>query len=195
MYSQIRNLLERGDNMTKKKDGLHTSPKTAGVQNMSESYISKNKDKHADDGLMANIYDVYKQGTWARKEYKGLWEDDLLESSIMEYFKFCTERELKPAKAGLRLWLGISKSQYWEWETKPDKYGYKSNLLAQASDFMELQYIGRIESYPTGNIFLLKTSHQHIETSKMDVTTNGQALQSTEEVKDLVSKLGLDKQD
>jgi len=114
-----------------------------------------------------------------------------LEDEIYQYFTYCTEVNLKPAKVGLRLWLGLSKSQYWEWETKPEKYTWKSNQINQANDFMELQYIGRLELYPTGNQFLLKAQHNYIDKQTVEVNTHNEI--SKDEISDVVNKLGLDK--
>ena len=125
----------------KKQKGKHSSPETSGVQNLSEAYI--NRIKGSGGGVVKGILEIYKRGNLNSKEYKGLWDSESLERELMEYFEFCAENDIKPAKAGIRMWLGISKSRYWEWEQGND---YKANLLEQASDFMELQYIGNLEN-------------------------------------------------
>src|SRR5699024_3906481 len=104
-------------------------------------------------------------------------------------FTYVVEKDIKPAKVGLRLWLGLSKSQYYDWETKPQVYGYKSNLIQMANDFMEMQYISQIESYPTGNIFLLKSSHQHVDKQEVNITNVAEVDRNN--ILDTVTKLGL----
>lgn len=166
--------------------GIHTSPEKAGRKNMGDVIPND------DDNLMGKIITVYNKGDENLKVYKGLWDEDTLQDEIKKYLEYCTEVKLKASKVGLALWLGISKSQYWEWETKPEKYGYKSNLIKMANQAIEMSYIGSIEKYPTGNIFLLKTSHDHIEASKVDVTSNGKTIGSADDINDLIKKLGLD---
>ena len=56
---------------------------------------------------------------------------------------------------------------------------------------MELQYIGNIESHPTGNIFLLKSSHNHKDKQDIEITTGTDV--SKDEINDVIGKLGLDK--
>lgn len=171
----------------KKEKGKHSSPETSGVQNLPQSYIDRVTGTGGES--MKDILEIYNKGTSNSKEYKGLWDEESLERELKDYFTFCAEKQIKPAKAGVRLWLGLSKSRYWEWENEANTY--KANLLQQANEFMELQYIGNIEKYPTGNIFLLKSSHGHQDKQEIEVTNNHNA--STDDITELVSKMGLDK--
>lgn len=167
--------------------GKHTSPENAGEQNITD-IDNLPKDEI---GLNEKLLGVREKGK--ANIYKGQWTDEALAESLDEFFIYCTEVDLKPTQPLLRIWLNMAKSTMHEWRTKPEKYGEKSNLINRAFDVMEAYLQGNIDKYPTGSIFLLKTSHGHIETSKMDITSNGQNITSTEEVKDLVGKLGLDK--
>lgn len=176
--------------MPRKAKGIHTSPEKAGEQNMPDGYIEKNQDEL---GTMEKIMPVWKKSFENRENYKGKWTEETLAREIGNYFQYCADNKLKPAKVGLALWLGTHKQQIWEWETKPEKYGFKSELIQWACYVIESSYIERGEKYPTMNTFLLRTSHGHVETSKMDVTTNNQVNTSAEEVKDLVKQLGLNK--
>lgn len=171
----------------KKEFGKHSSPETSGVQNLTDYHIEKYKGKGSDK--LEEIMGIYKQGIRNSQEYKGLWSDEELEREINAYFAYIVLNEMKPAKAGLRLWLGISKSQYYEWETNPKVYRYKSNLINMANTFMELEYISKVESYPTGNIFLLKSSHGHVDKSEVNITATTDV--SQENILDTVNKLGL----
>lgn len=186
--------MERGDfklARVYKSKNVQSQPHLAGEHNMTERRLKLDKDKE-NDGLMDNVTEIFKKGTEQRRRGTN-WTPEELEESLLEYFEYCGEKSLKPSKSGARLWLACSRSQYHAWETETAKYGGISDVIRMANDAMETQYINRGEQYPTMNVFLLKSSHKHIETSKMDVTTNGQALTSAEDVKDTISKLGLDK--
>ncbi len=173
--------------MPRKAKGVHTSPENAGEQNLPDGYAEKN---HDDMNTVEKLIPMYKKGVEYLQEYKGLWTDEQLQNAINDFFTYCAENDIKPAKAGLRLWLGISSSQYYDWTNKPDKYGSKSALLESAHGLMEMCYILRGEQFPTFNMFLLKAAHGMVETNKVEISTNGQV--NKDEVKETISKLGLD---
>jgi hypothetical protein len=129
-----------------------------------------------------------------RQARKGtMWTEDELRREIENYFLWCARKDVKQANVGLSLWLSCGKGTLYTWASDPVKYGAISVLTSQALEAIEHQYINRVEKYPTGNIFLLKTSHGHVETSKVDITSNGKEITNQENVEDLVSRLGLDK--
>jgi hypothetical protein len=169
--------------------GIHTSPAKAGKKNMPEDYALKN---HDPENTVQRLLPMLDKGMAHLKQYKGLWTDDDLALAVRDFFNYCGEHFIKPCKSGLELWLGVSRPQYIAWADHPEKYGAKSEIIQLANTMMETSYINRVEAFPTGNIFLLKTSHGHVETSRIDVVA-GARPQNPEEVKDLVSKLGLDK--
>lgn len=169
--------------------GIHGRPENAGLKNLPEGYAEKNKDE---DGMLAGTLPIYKKGFENRENYKGVWDEESLKKEIFAYFEYCEEYNVKVAKVGISLWLGISKETMYEWVRNPAKYGFKSDLMKMAHDAIEISYIGRAEKYPTANLFLLRTSHGHIEQSKIDISTNNTGV-GQDEVNDLVSKLGLDK--
>ena len=175
---------------TYKNKNVHTKPSKSGVKNMTKEFDAKHKDSE-DDNLMGDL-----RGLFGRA-IKGMgrtsaWTGDILASEIDGYFAYCQEKNLKPCKSGIRLYLSVSKAQYYSWQTESSKYGVISDLINYANDMMESQYIGRAEKYPTANLFLLRTSHSHVETSKVDVNTDS-ASTSVDDVKDIINKLGLDK--
>jgi len=175
---------------TKKEVGKHSSPLTAGKQNLSKEYVARNKEKEDGNnmGAMMHLLDKGRENT---QEYKGLWSDEELAESIYQFFSYCADTGLKPAKAGLRLWLGLSKSQWWKWENDKVEEGHKARLLEEASNFMELQYLDRGEAFPTFNMFLLKAGHNYIDKQTLEVNTHNEI--SKDEISDVVNKLGLDK--
>lgn len=170
------------------KKGVHTSPKTAGIKNM-PSPDSMPRDE---DNLMAKLMPVYNHGAEEFKRYGGQWTEEQFKHSIKEFFDYCSENNVKPVRPGLQLWLGASRGQYYDWRFKPEKYGYKSDAIEWAEQAMEAYLMGNMDKYPTGSIFLLKTSHGHVEQSKLDITTDGKAISgSKEEMDDTIRKLGL----
>lgn len=179
--------------MPRKAKGIHTCPENAGIKNADKINIPEMQVDEDYKNDLAKINELARRAKNMREDYKGKWTDEEFANCIDEFFDYCEEAQLKVCKAGLRIWLSVSSSQYNDWENKPEKYGFKSELILYANDRMEFSYIGRAEKYPTANLFLLKTSHRHIEASKLDITTNGKSINANEnEVQDLVSKLGLD---
>lgn len=171
-----------------KKQGNQTGPENSGVKNMPEDYVEKKKVEGNGD-VLGGLIPLFKKA----QERRGVnWTEELLVDAICDYFEYCKEKEVKVYKGGLMLWLGCTRSTYWEWENNPSKYGAISNIIQEANRVIEGQYIGRAEQYPTANLFLLRTSHGHVETSKVDVQTTGQA-STVDEVNDLIGKLGLNK--
>lgn len=173
--------------MPRKSKDVHGKPESAGEQNLPAGYKDKAKDEMQ---TMAKIMPVYNIGTQNRQNYNGQYDEESLAREIGKYFQYCTDNDVKPAKVGLSLWLGISKQTFYEWEGKPEKYGFKSDLTKQASEAIEFSYMNRLESFPTGNIFLLKALHGVVETNKVEINTT---ITNTEEICDAISKLGLDK--
>lgn len=174
--------------MPSKPKGIHTSPEKAGEQNFPEGYAEKNHDKY--DRLDGQL-EIWNHGRHVLQEYKGLWTDEALEEHVYQYLKYCLDNEVKPCKAGLRLWLAVSNAQFYDWAGKPEKYGRKSEILNDAFDLIQSSYISRGEQFPTFNMFLLRSSHGHVEKNKVEVTTTNAT--TADEVKDTISKLGLDK--
>lgn len=179
--------------MPRKKKNAHSSPEFAGAHNIPDEMKAQMKIADGEENIMEKLLPIYKIAM-ERRDYTGQWTEETLRLEIGAYFNYCSEKSLKPSHATLSLWLGLSKAQYHDWKSDPVKYGYKSELVNFASSIIEGQYIQRAEQYPTANLFLLRTSHQHVEASKVDVTSNGKTItQDADEVRDLVSRLGLDK--
>lgn len=143
-----------------------------------------------ENNTVAKYLPVYTKGTENKKRYAGTWTAEDLAREIYEYFNYCSEHELKTAKVGLQLWLGISRDQYHDWGTKPEKYGEKSDLIKDANKLIEMSYVDRAEKYPTANLFLLKAGHGYKETVDVNVTSQNA---SKEDIGTAIANLGLDK--
>ena len=167
----------------------HTNPENAGEENMTEEHIKRATDKE-DDGLMENLTELFKFGMSPERRTRGLnWTGEELLVEIQNYFDFCSDKNLKPSKSGLRLYLGVSESQYFAWQKDSERYGIISELIRSAGDLMANQYINRGEKYPTFNMFMLKTKHEYQETNKFEVTTKT----SADEIAEKLRQLGIAK--
>ena len=171
---------------TYKKKGVHTSPENAGAKNLVGVDLPKDE-----GGLMNKIMPIYKQGEINRGIYGGQWTDEEFAKCVGEFFDYCYNIEFKPTVPGLQLWLGVSKAQFYDWRTKPEKYGVKSEIINTAMQTMELYLQGNIDSYPTGSIFLLKSTHGHTDSKQIEVKASTGVTQN--EVNEAIERLGLKK--
>ena len=173
--------------------GVHGRPENAGSDKIKEVIMATaTKDT---EGLMHKIMPCYEKGKKTKaklaKEYKGQWTEAVLEETIDKYFKYCYEVNFKPTPSSLALWLGVDKSTLYNWvNNRSGRYKFK--LAERAYLIMENYLEGNVDKYPTGSIFLLKTTHKHVEQSKIDITSGGKIIENGD-VKEMVSKLGLDK--
>lgn len=174
---------------TYKRKSNQTRPEESGVKNMPEDFVDKHK-AEGNGAVLAGLIPLFKKA----QERRGTnWSEETLLEAVIDFFDYCNEHEVKVYKGGLILWLGCSRQQYWDWENNPAKYGVISDIINQANRTIEGQYIGRAEQYPTANLFLLRTSHGHVETSRLDVKQESNSTATPDQINDMVSKLGLDK--
>lgn len=174
--------------MPRKPRGIHARPENAGAHNLPEGYADTRKDP---DNSLQFTLPIYHIGQKNRRDYKGLWTEEQLETEIGNYFQYCLEHSVKPSKAGIGLWLGVGKDTMHTWVRESAKYGFKSIIAKEAFDLIESCYIERAEQYPTANLFLLRSSHNHVEKSQVDVNTSTST--TAEDVDEAIKKLGLDK--
>lgn len=171
-----------------KRKTNQTRPDVAGAKNLSEKHIKRNT---IEEGYSTPyLSELFSTGVEQSRRSTN-WTPEELESTIKDYFLYCEKNSLKPCKSGLQLFLGCSRDTYHAWATEKAKYGAISDLIRLANQAMETQYINRVEAFPTGNMFLLRTSHGHVEKSQVDVTTSNQT--NAEDINDAIKKLGLDK--
>ena len=123
-------------------------------------------------------------------KYSSQWTDKQLTDSIAEFFDYCASVDLKPTQPLLRIWLNVSRDTMWDWRTKPERYGSKCDIIKGALDILEAVLQSNIDKYPTGSIFLLKTSHGHKESVDVNVTSQNA---SKEDIGNAIANLGLDK--
>lgn len=170
--------------MPRKCKGVHTSPENAGAKNMEGKNFPK-----AEAGLLNKILPIREHGQL--DPYDGKWTDEKLMKSIDDFFTYCRNVDLKPTQPALRVWLKISRTQFYDWKNNTgNRYGSKSNILNDALDAMEIYLQSNIDKYPTGSIFLLKSSFGHRDVQSMEFTN---APTSAEDISETVKKLGLDK--
>jgi hypothetical protein len=170
-----------------------TSPELAGKRNMTEAFEGKYKDDPKNNESMRSIVDIFALGMDRGKRVTN-WSPEELGQAVHDYFQYSVEKELKVCKAGLRLWLGISHSQFCAWQSDNVKYGRISDIIRTANDVIEMSYIQRSEKFPQANLFLLRSCFGYIEPSKIEVaSSNNNARADVDEINDLVNKLGLDR--
>lgn len=170
-----------------KSKGIQTKKELSGEQNMSSDYIESHKDEA--DNLMTTLIGVFDVGLKQRKRGTN-WTEEELTESISKYFQFCSDKNMKPSKSSLGLWLGCSRAQYYSWQSENAKYGAISDIINMANAVMENEYINRGEKNPTFNIFMLKAGHGMVETNKVEISNTTNA--NPDEIKDVINKLGLD---
>lgn len=104
---------------------------------------------------------------------------NVLEAKIKEYMRSCMSKSGKrlvrmPNKAGLCLFLGISRDTYNEYKKRfPDTINVSEKLI-------EDEWVQRLRSSsPIGAIFYLKNAYKEIykDRQETDVTSKGKALQ------------------
>lgn len=172
------------------RKGKQTHPDIAGPQNISAEYIAKRKVTGKEAIMVNGTAKLFERS----QSVKGTnWTGEEMQKAIIEYFGFCAEYSIKPSKASLGLYLGANKDTIGEWTRNSAKYGIISVIIKEAVDAIESSYISSGEEKPAMNIFLLKTSHGHIESSKLDITSDGKQLSDASDVRNAVSRLNLDK--
>ena len=171
-----------------KRKTNQTRPEVAGAQNMTDAHIKRNtKPEGYTSNYLSEMYSIAVE----QSKRSTNWTPEELQATILSYFKYCEDKSLKPCKSGLQLFLGCSKETYNAWGNDKAKYGAISDQIRLANQAMETEYINRVEAFPTGNMFLLRTSHQHVEKSQVEVTASNST--TAEEVDEAIKKLGLDK--
>ncbi len=175
--------------MPRKKKNVHTSPEKAGAHNIKPSMMQPDTDNSAK--MASHLFSKAQEN---RIKYKGQWTDEDLIKEIRELGEWCDSMNSKPNLAMLKGWLAVSDDQFRDWVTKPEKYGSKSEIIGDAVRMIESTTVDRSEKYPTGNIFLLKSSFGYKDSKSIDITSGGDKLGDTaEEVKERLKKLGLEK--
>jgi hypothetical protein len=184
--------MKRGVQRIMKNEHKTTSPKKAGK--LTDKMIAKNKEQ--DEELAVTMHDllpIWNKSTENRTNYKGLWTEKTLSYEIDQFFRYCFDRNIRPCKSALLLWLDLSHSQANKWVKDISQNNYKGEMLLRAFMLMETNYIQRSEKYPTANLFLLKTNHGYVETSKVDVNNVSDEKVSLDEINEVVNRLGLGK--
>lgn len=176
-----------------KNKGIHGRPENAGSDEKKAKMLATGQKDT--EGILGKILPCYREGSNTKRkleqQYKGQWTEEFLNEVVNEYFEYCFSVDLKPTPSSLSLWLGVTKRTIQLWKSDSSN-GYKFRIINKAYGIMENYLESNIDKYPTGSIFLLKTSHKFIEQSKIDVTSNGNSISDKNEVKELISKLGLD---
>lgn len=171
----------------------HTSPEMAGEQNMKAIVIKTDDEKselEKHNGKMMGK--IIRLRNLRKGENVSKWSEEQFRDSMDELLEWCNVNEIELSAPLMRVWFNVSQRMFDYWRTDP-KYGFFYEVINEAYSLMEIVTLSKIEKYPVGNIFKLKAVHKYSDVQKIDVTTNGKDFVSQDEVKDMVSKLGLDK--
>lgn len=100
-------------------------------------------------------------------------DEQALADKIALFFEDCDSKKKRPSKAGLRVFLDISKSTYSEYKKK------YPNPIKKAEDLIEEAWVQRLDSpAATGAIFYLKNAFQedYKDRQNTDITSGGKKL-------------------
>ena|SRR3990167_5972138 len=99
--------------------------------------------------------------------------EDAFVTQILGYFAKCEEKKEMPNKAGLCLFLGISRPVYKDYKRK------YPNALKGAEDTIENAWVQRLGgNSPTGAIFYLKNAYSEFyrDRHETDITSGGKPI-------------------
>lgn len=166
--------------------GVHTCPERAGPQNIDP--IKDTIPKAEDPTLLGRIMIAGMHGI--EKGYTSRWSDEDLMRSVLEFFKYCKDEDLKPTIPLLKLWIGISDGMFHDWRhNTAGKYESKSKILGFALKSMESYLQADMDEHPKGSMFILKTSFGHSEVQKVQIESKNNV--SKDEIDGTLAKLGL----
>lgn len=140
---------------------------------MAASKKFSKKKKGNDSGAVLAIVQPKRSGGYAKRAFES---EEQLQESIMAYFQYCyfkengkqRVQEIIPNKAGLCLYLNISRETYSQYRKRyPD-------AIKNADGFIENAWIQRLKTNaPTGAIFYLKNAFKEIYKDKHELKTTG----------------------
>lgn len=176
--------------MPRKAKGIHTCPENAGAKNMTPENLEKVKAKPSGDEseFMSKTLPIFNRSLEKnRRDYAGKWTEDELRQELSDFFTYTMENDLEPSPPMLRLWLCVGKTQIYEW--RKGNHGFKTELINDAYDVMEMRYFNKLDKYAVSNIFKLKTVHGYVETTKVEV--NNTNTTDADAIKEQIAKMGL----
>lgn len=153
-------ILVKGGNILRRASKINTNLERLG----------KEEENTGEFSLLEKLCSVYTIAPFDYSHTRSATEytKEDLEISIARYFELCKKEVIKPTPASLALYLGIKKSLLVAWRNFPEKF-WQSEIVERAFLFMEAYLENTIDDCPAASSFLLKTTHGHIEESKMTV--------------------------
>ena len=146
--------------------------------------------------LQSSLWGIYEQSQNARE--KTCWTPDEVKKQIGLFFQFCSVNTIKPTKVALATWLGISKSEFLEWENGKKGLEKEKKLTAWDKKLLEKEHAqaalqNDLDKHTIGAMFLLKCGYGYVESSKLDITTGDKSFATdVAEVNEAINRLGLD---
>lgn len=107
---------------------------------------------------------------------------------VLDYFKICSEDDMKPSVAGLALAMDIDRRRLWEIrEGKMGKNPAVSDTLKKAMKILDLQMVDYMQNgkiNPVSGIFLMKNNFGYADKQEVVLTPNN-PLGDTKDTKEL----------
>jgi len=171
----------------------HTCPDRAGEKNMKAVLIKADEEKSELDKHNAKMLGkLIRMKNLRRGENETKWTEETFRKNMDLLLDWCYENEVELSIPVMRMWFNVSPRMFNYWK-QDEKYGFIYDTIWEALDLIESITLSKIERYPVGNIFKLKSIHKYCDTQKIDITSNGKEIVSKDEINDLVDKLGLNK--
>lgn len=150
----------------KRKRDMKKNPKlsqlgSSGEQNLALVDIEENDKPH----LVAKISPIFKRAVSisAHESRDYNWQPEEMAYALSEYFDYFHKNKLKPSRASLQLWLGLTNSAFYKMMSGEKHSDEVREMVELAMLAMEIEYVNRGEQHPTMNTFLLRTQHGYKE--------------------------------
>lgn len=96
-----------------------------------------------------------------------------VEKRIYEYFRICSENDMKPSMAGMALAIGVSRNTLWEWSVGGFRNDTHYDTIKKAVQMLDAQMVDYMQNgkiNPVSGIFLMKNNFGYKDQQEVVVT-------------------------